>query len=125
MNIVGTPCSAVQPLGLDGLEHAERIEGFARDDHGRAVRDAGQVGQDHSEAVIEGDGNAEPVIGTEAEGLSAEVAVVEDVVVRERGAFGSTGRAAGELDVDRIVEAQLDARRRDGRAAAADLLERK
>jgi hypothetical protein len=92
-------------LGLDGFEHAERIEGFARDDHGCAVRDAGQVGQDHSEAVIEREGNAEPVVGTEAEGLSAEAAVVEDVMMRERGAFGSAGRATGELDVDRIVEA--------------------
>ena len=36
-----------------------------------------------------------------------EEAVVEDVVVGEGGALGKAGRAAGELDVDRIVELQL------------------
>ena len=43
-----------------------------------------------------------------------EVAVVEDVVVRERGALGEAGGARGVLDVDRVVE-----RERASRAASA------
>ena len=41
--------------------------------------------------------------------LADEEAVVEDVVVRQRRALGRAGGAAGELDVDRIVELQLSA----------------
>ena len=39
--------------------------------------------------------------------LADEEAVVEDVVVRQRRAFGKAGGAAGELNVDRLVELQL------------------
>ena len=35
--------------------------------------------------------------------LTDEVAVVEDVVVRQRGAFGKPGGARGVLDVDRVI----------------------
>ena len=39
-------------------------------------------------------------------GFADEIAVVEDVVVGQRGALGRASGAAGELDVDRIVELQ-------------------
>ena len=45
----------------------------------------------------------------EAHRLADEKSVVQDVVVSERGALRKAGRAAGELDVDRIVELQLAA----------------
>ena len=58
-----------------------------------------------------------------------EIAVVEDVVVRQRDALGRSGGAAGELDVDGIVELQGLAERGEfvavARAAhAGDRLER-
>ncbi|MDT4850152.1 hypothetical protein FQZ97_842930 [compost metagenome] len=48
----------------------------------------------------------------EAEAFADHVAVVEDVVVAERGALGEAGGAGGVLDVDRVVELQLGLARR-------------
>ena len=89
---------------LDRFEHRQRIEALARIDHRRAVREAAQIAHHHAEAVIERHRNAELLAGGEADRLADEEAVVEDVVVRKRRALGKAGGAAGELDVDRIVE---------------------
>src|SRR5581483_7371339 len=86
------------PQRRDGLE-----AGFG-DDDGRPVGGAGQVAEDHPEAVVEGDRDADPVGLGVAAGLADEVAVVQDVVVRQRGALGESGRAARVLDVDGVVE---------------------
>ncbi len=55
--------------------------------------------------------------------LADEEAVVEDVVVGQGGTLGKPGGAAGELDVDRIVELQSAGKRREpvmlGRAGEA------
>jgi hypothetical protein len=56
--------------------------------------------------VVERHGNAKLVAGAEIERARVEVTVVEDVVVRERRALWRAGRAARELDVDRVVELQ-------------------
>ena len=48
-------------LGLDRLEHRERVERLAGHDHAGAVRGAGQVAQDHAEAVIERHRDADAV----------------------------------------------------------------
>ena len=40
-------------------------------------------------------------------------AVVQDIVVAERGTLGKAGRAAGELDIYRVVELQLFGERRE------------
>jgi hypothetical protein len=63
-------------LVLDGLEDGERVEGLAGDDHAGAVAEAGEVAHDHAEAVIEGDGDADAVVGGEAQGGADEVAVI-------------------------------------------------
>ncbi len=71
------------------------------------MRRAGEVAEDHAEAVVERHGDADAVgLGVAAQ-LAHEVAVVEDVVVRERRALGEARGAARVLDVDRVVEAQL------------------
>ena len=72
--------------------------------------EAGQVGDHHAEAVVEGHGGADAVVLGVAQQPTREVAVVEDVAVREGGALRGAGRARGELDVDRIVgiERRLD-----------------
>ena len=88
MNMVGTPCSAGAALVVDGLQHGERLEAFGREDHAGAVRDAGEVAEHHAEAMIERHGNAKPVARREPHGLADEIAVVEDVVMGERRAFG-------------------------------------
>ena len=62
MNIVGTPYRAVQRSAWTVSMTASGIVAFARDDHARAVRRAGEVAQHHAEAVIEGHGDAHPVL---------------------------------------------------------------
>jgi hypothetical protein len=94
-------------LGFDRLEGGQRIETLARVDHGRAVSDAGKIAQHHAEAVIERHGDAHFIPVGQALRLADEIAVVEEVVVSERGALGRAGRTTCELDVDRVVELQL------------------
>ena len=93
----------------DGLQGGQGIEGFGGIDHGRAMGQAAEIAHHHAEAVIERHGNAQPVVGREPEPAGHEVAVVQDVVVAERGALGVPGGARGELDVDGVVELQLRA----------------
>ena len=93
----------------DGLQGRQRIERLGGIDHGRAVRQAAEIAHHHAEAVIERHGDAQPVVGRELQPLAHEVAVVQDVVMAERGALGVPGRARGELDVDGVVELQLRA----------------
>ena len=91
----------------DGFQGGERVEALAGKHHGRTVRDARQVADHHAEAMVERHRNAHLVALGEAHRLAEEIAVVQDVVVRQRGALRRAGGARGELDVDRIVELQL------------------
>ena len=59
-----------------------------------------QVAHHHAEAVTEWHRNAQAIGGREPEPLGHEVAVVQDVVVAERGALGVPGGARGELDFE-------------------------
>ncbi len=47
--------------------------------------------------------NAEPVAVAKADTPPDKKAIVENIVMRQRCAFGQAGRAAGELNVDRIT----------------------
>src|SRR5579859_4144192 len=91
--------------------------------------DAAKVAHHHAEAMIERHRNAQPLAGLQAYGFADEVAVVEDVMVRERSALRKTCRTAGELDVDGLVELQgrLDLRKAllvGGRPGAQRLVKR-
>jgi len=70
------------------------------------VGDATQVGHDHAKAVVQGHRDHHAVALAQAQAFADHEAVVEDVVVAERGTFGRTGRAGGVLDVHRLVELQ-------------------
>ena len=50
--------------------------------------------------------NADAVLFGQAHGAADEIAVVENIVVRQRHALGRARGAAGELDIDGIVELQ-------------------
>ena len=63
-----------------------------------------RVAKHHPETVVERYGDADPVLRGVAAGLADEEAVVENVVVSERGALRKPGRAACVLNVDGIVE---------------------
>ena len=56
--------------------------------------------------MVEGHRNADPVVFAVAKRFSDEVAVVEDVVVGEGGAFRKAGGAARVLDIDGVIELQ-------------------
>src|SRR5918912_3093351 len=69
--------------------------------------------------MVEGHRNANPVTFGIPQRLADEETIVEDVVVRKRGAFREAGRARRVLDVDWIVELErhlelLQLRGRDG-----------
>ena len=51
--------------------------------------------------------NAYPVVLGQLHRPGNEQTVVQNIVVAERGTLGKAGRAAGKLDVDRVVELQL------------------
>ena len=103
-------------LGRDGLERRQRIEALGREHHRCAMRDRGEIAQHHAEAVIERHRDADAVARRETHRRAGEVAVVEQVVVGERRAFGRAGGAAGELDIDGVIELE---RRRQRRLRAA------
>src|SRR6516162_10134897 len=56
--------------------------------------------------MIERHWNAYPVELGEFHRLAKAERVVQDVVVAQRGTLRKPGRAAGELDIDRIIELQ-------------------
>ena len=91
-------------LLLHGLHRRHRVVGLGRNHHRRAVRRAREVAQHHAEAVVEGHRDADAVPLRVLQRLADEEAVVEDVVVSERGPLREARRARGVLDVDRVVE---------------------
>ena len=93
-------------LFADGLQGGHGLEGFARKHHGGARGHAGQHRQHHAKAVVQRHGNAQAVVLGEIHRLGDEARVVHHVVVRERGALGVAGGAAGELDVDGVMARQ-------------------
>ena len=56
--------------------------------------------------MIERHGNADAVLLRQPHRAADEIAVVEDVVMRQRHALRRARGAAGELDIDRVVELQ-------------------
>ena len=94
-------------LPLDGLQRRQRIEALAGIDHGRAERDARR----DCPSPCRSNDRAAPECRCGRASVRriarpTKIAVVEDVVVRQRHALGRAGGAAGELDVDGIVELQ-------------------
>ncbi|MNV96508.1 hypothetical protein D3C71_1915240 [compost metagenome] len=87
---------AIQRGGLffgnraQGRQRVERIVGV---DQRTAVGHAAQVGHDHAEAVVQRHRDHQPIMLGQAQAFADHVAVVEDVAVAERGAFGETGGA--------------------------------
>ena len=90
-----------------GLQRGKRLEGGTRINHRGAMGHAAEVTHDHAEAVIQRHRNHQPVMLGELQAFTNHVAVVEDVVVTEGGAFGEPRGARGVLNIDRVVELQL------------------
>ena len=67
---------------------------------------AAEVAHDHAEAVVQRHRDHQAVLRRKAQAFTDHVAVIEDVVVTERGALGKTGGARGVLDVHGLVEMQ-------------------
>ena len=106
----------------DGFKRRQRVEAFAGEYHAGAVSDGSEIAEHHAEAMIERHRDAQAIFRRQLHRLADEEAVVENVVMRQRRAFGKAGGPRRELDVDRLVELQLrrklgDARRFRGAAA--------
>ena len=100
MNMVGTPYSEVQRSAWIVSSTASGSKASAGNDHAGAVGRAGQRGQHTAEGVIQRHRGAHAVVLGQSELLGREEGVVEDVVVRQRGALGGARGAGGVLDVD-------------------------
>ena len=70
------------------------------------MRSAAEVAHHHPEAVVERHRDADAILLRVLDRLAHEKPVVQDVVMRERRAFGEARRAGRVLDVDGIVELQ-------------------
>jgi len=92
---------------LDGDERRLRIEPRCGNHHRRAVGDAGEVADHHAEAVIEGHRDADAVALAVFEAAADEVAVVEDVAMRQRRALRHAGGARGVAQRSRGVFVEL------------------
>ena len=62
MNMVGTPCSAVQRSSATVSQRRERVEALAGEHHRGAVGHAGQIADHHAETMIERHRDAQPVV---------------------------------------------------------------
>ena len=89
-----------------GRQGGFRLEGLAGKNRGTAVSDTGQVGHDHTEAVVQRHRYAQPVGLGQAHTVAHQLTVVEDIAMGEGGALGVAGGAAGELDIDRVAGGQ-------------------
>ena len=98
-------------FGGNGRQRQAGIEALARKHHRRARGQAHQHAHHHAEAVVERHRYRQPVVDAEAHRRTHADGVVDDVVVRQRGALRVAGGAAGELHIDRLVRLQ---RRADG-----------
>lgn len=74
----------------------------SRVDDGAAVRECRHVPQHGTKAVEERHRDADPVVRAQAAPAPDEVAVVQDVVLRQQGGLGPASRPAGVLDVVRV-----------------------
>ena len=90
----------------DGGERGRGVERLGGRDQASARAGAGEVAQDHPEAVVERHGDAHPVRLGVAQPQGGEPGVVEDVAMGQARALGVARGARGVLDVDDVVERQ-------------------
>src|SRR5437667_12593761 len=91
---------------VDCAKRRFSIEALRWDHDSRPVCQGGQVAHDTSEAMIERHRHANAISRGVSQKLTDEKTVVQNVVMRQRGAFRCAGRSGRVLDVGRIVELQ-------------------
>ena len=97
-------------LLLHRFQHSEWIKGRTRIHHSSPMCQTPQITHHHPKAMIQRHRNTQPVLIGQFDGLSNEIAIVENVLMGEAGAFGLTRRPRGELDIDDIIKLQLRSR---------------
>ncbi len=121
MNMVGTPCSAVQRSSATAASVAAGRTP-RRETPSCSRRYACEHRQHHAEAVIERHRECTGESFSESRIAIGDVTrIVDDVVMRERCALRVAGRAAGELDVDGLAGAELRFQRASSVAVSSGL----
>ena len=64
----------------------------------------GKITQDPAKAMVEGNGNAEPILFGKFHTLPDNETVVEDIVVGQDNSLGEPGDPARVLDIDRMIK---------------------
>jgi hypothetical protein len=100
---------------------------FCRHDHGGSVDGGTQSAQHTAKAVVEGHGDADPVLGGHSLAGADVVGIQQQVAMAEHRGFGKSGGTGGVLDINRIAGGQLraelfDVRIVDGLGALEHLL---
>src|SRR5690349_21331 len=91
-------------LFLNRAETRFRIKRFGGQNDCAPVSERCHVAENTTKAMVKRHRQADPVAGRVAKPLSDEKTIVQNVVVRERGALRRAGGAGGVLNADRIVE---------------------
>ena len=65
-----------------------------------------EIPHHHAKAVIQGHRHHQPVLLSEVHGRRHKVAIVEDIVMAQRGTLGKPRGATGVLNVDRLIHVQ-------------------
>jgi hypothetical protein len=103
------PVEDVATFCLNGLQRPERIKGLGWIDHRCCMGHTTEVSHHHAKTMIQRHRNAHARTGLDPGRLSHKEGVVDQIMMRERGALRQSGGAAGELDVDGVIH--LDGRR--------------
>src|SRR5262249_5204265 len=80
-------------LGLHGSQTRFRVERLVRQHKSASMCERREITQDTAEAMIEGYRNADAIVWRIPDAFADKESVIQDVVVRERGAFREAGCA--------------------------------
>ena len=94
----------VATLRRDRFQRLQRIEGLGRIDHRRRMGHTAEIAHHHAKAVVQRHGNAYARARLDPRRFTYEEGIVDQVMMRKRRALRQSGGAAGELDVDGVVD---------------------
>ena len=114
MNMVGTPCTAVQRSSAMAWSVASASKYSDGTTIAAPCATHTMIAQHHAEAVVEGHRDAQLILAGKPHALANQQAVVHKIVMAQQRAFGRAGGARGVLNVDGVVKFQRRGAGRQG-----------